>query len=257
MTAQSILFVEMRLASPGSITHAHNTRKRKLKWRSHILIPGLDFWCSQLLLKHKTCVEWELAPRSFGTSHFCCEQTFWGISERLVAPNSFRRFLWQILQVWKKNHLPMLLRDLPNILQSLSCFGHFCSKKRSGSEHESFCRVWECQFLVGSVRVTSGETAFFSQILEFCAQFQVEFGLYLEITVGRRKFAFCTALCCCLVAENSEVSLFPHTNHLHPKKTSQTENLTFFRAVSFRIPAIWAWRSMGSDVRVQEFSRCT
>ena len=46
--------------------------------------------------------------------------------------------------------------------------------------------------------------------------------------------------------------------HFSPKgprctpKNIKTENLTFFRVASFRIPEIWAWRSMGSGVRVRE-----
>ena len=63
----------------------------------------------------------------------------------------------------RKSSFPVFLRDLANILQILNCFGHFCSKKRSGFECGSFCPAWECQFPVGS-----GETAFFSQILAFC-----------------------------------------------------------------------------------------
>ena len=121
------------------------------------------------------------------------------LQNALLREIPFKRFLWQILQKFgRKNSFPVFLCDLAKILQILNCFGHFCSKKRSGSEYGSFCRVWECQFPVGS-----GETAFFSQILAFYAQFQVEFGLFLarfggklEIMVGKRKFAFCTALCC-------------------------------------------------------------
>ena len=80
--------------------------------------------------------------------------------------------------------------------------GHFCSKKRSGSEYGSFCRFWERQFPVDSGGFQ--RNGLFNQNLAFYAQFQVEFSLRLarlfggklEIMVGKRKFAFCTALCC-------------------------------------------------------------
>ena len=80
----------------------------------------------------------------------CCEQTFCRTSKRLVAPNSFQTiFVANFAKIWKKT-FSCVLRDLAKILQILNCFGHICSKKRSGSEYGSFCRVWECQCPVGS-----------------------------------------------------------------------------------------------------------
>ena len=118
----------------------------------------------------------------------------------------FKRLLWQILQKFgRKNSFPVFLRDLAKILLILNCFGHFCSKKRSGSEYGTFCRVWECRFPVGSggFRWVPVKRPFSVKFWHFTRNFRwnsaffwARFGGKLEIMVGKRKFALCTALCC-------------------------------------------------------------
>ena len=62
----------------------------------------------------------------------------------------------------------------------------------------------------------------------------------------------CTLLLTC--CRELRICHFPPTRTMCTPnlKNIKTENLTFFRVASFRMPEIWAWRSMWSGVRVRE-----
>ena len=104
--------------------------------------------------------------------------------------------------------------------------------------------------------VGSGETAFFSQILEWhnfiSAFFLARFGGRIGNNGWKKEICIlhCTLLLIC--CRKLGICHFPQKSTTAPQKKIKIENLTFFRVASFRIPEIWARRSVGSGVRVRE-----
>ena len=142
------------------------------------------------------------------------------LQNALLRQIPFKKFVANFAKIWKKKQFS-------------------CVFVRFGKNFADFELLWSWKLLsCMGVPVSGG-----FRWVPVKSLFQSNFGIVRTISGGFLLLTCCRELRICHFP--------PKKDQVHPKK-HQTENLTFFRVASFRIPEIWACRSMGSGVRVRE-----